>query len=324
VYTFLNKLAPPALAEALQAVAHAAAGSSPTAGGESLDAADGEPAKRYSELIRDIDDAQKAGDFEEARSLLKVLRKKMKPKALATAEDPYVIQRLALVTYKAKQDTPEKEIAGLREARDLLAGLNPGTSNDTETLGLWGAVHKRLWDKTGDATALDEAVRSSERGFYLRNDYYNGINLAFLLNVRAGYAAGAASRASGPSAAAAERAAAIADFVKAQRVREEVVSICDKWLASHPPPGDTASDEVKTEYLASKYWVVATKGEAFLGSGKTAEAETTYGDAYGFAPARWMIDSTREQRAKLKQLLSDSPLRYIRAEGEPADAGRCS
>ena len=321
VYTFLNNLTPPALAEALQAVAQAAAGSSPTAGGEFSDPADGEPVKRYSELIRDIDDAQKAGDFDEAKSLLKVLRKKMKPKDPGAPEDPYVIQRLAFVTYKAKQDTREKEVAALREARDLLAGFNPGTSNDTETLGLWGAVHKRLWDKTADPAALDEAVRSSERGFYLRNDYYNGINFAFLLNVRAGHAAGAARRASGPSAAASERAAAIADFVKAQRVREEVISICDQWLASKPPPSDKASEEAKTEYLKNKYWVVATKAEAFLGSAKPADAETTYQEAYSFAPAPWMIESTREQRAKLEPLLADSPLRYIREEGEPVDAG---
>ena len=32
---------------------------------------------------------------------------------------------------------------------------------------------------------LDEAVATYERGFYLKQDYYNGINLAFLLNVRA-------------------------------------------------------------------------------------------------------------------------------------------
>ncbi len=112
VYTFLNNLTPPALAEALQAVAQAAAGSSPTASGESLEPADGEPVKRYSELIRDIDDAQKAGDLDEARSLLKVLRKKMKPKNPDAAEDPYVLQRLALVTYKAKQDTQEKADRG--------------------------------------------------------------------------------------------------------------------------------------------------------------------------------------------------------------------
>jgi hypothetical protein len=56
-----------------------------------------------------------------------------------------------------------------------------------------------------------------ERGFYLRNDYYNGINFAFLLNVRA--------------ANAAEPAEAIFDFVRARHVRKEVLSICEQWLA---------------------------------------------------------------------------------------------
>ena len=30
----------------------------------------------------------------------------------------------------------------------------------------------------------------------------------------------------------------------------------------------------------------------------------------------WMIDSTREQRAKLEDLLTDSPLKYIKADSE--------
>src|SRR4029077_530460 len=105
----------------------------------------------------------------------------------------------------------EKEIAALNEARDLLTLLNPRTSNDTETLGLWGAVHKQLWNKTGDPAALNAAIRSTERGYYLRNDYYNGINYAFLLNVRAA-AALIASRATGATNIAETRALAIADF----------------------------------------------------------------------------------------------------------------
>ena len=67
----------------------------------------------------------------------------------------------------------------------------------------------------------DEAVRSYERGFYLRNDYYNGINLAYLLNVR--------------SANTATPAEAIADFVQAQRVRREVIEICQELLKSENP-----------------------------------------------------------------------------------------
>jgi hypothetical protein len=100
----------------------------------------------------------------------------------AKLEDPYLVQRLALATYKSKDPSAEE---ALMEARGLLSLLEPHTSNDTETLGLWGSVHKQLWALTKDRSHLDEAVRAYERGFYLRNDYYNGINFAFLLNVRA-------------------------------------------------------------------------------------------------------------------------------------------
>ena len=267
--------------------------------------------------MEEVEEAKKAKNFDDAKSLLKLLRKKMKPKKPEIAglpeppEDPYIIQQLALVTYKAKHDTPEKEIAALREACDLLYKLNPATSNDTETLGLWGAVHKRLWDKAKDAPALDKAIRSYERGFSLRNDYYNGINFAFLLNIRAAHAAGLAKASAGP--AARHLAAAIADFVRAEQVREEVLTICDEWIKSSPVLDEKASHAAQKQYLNSKYWVVATKAEAYLGTGKTALAEATYQEAYAFAPAPWMIDSTKEQRAKLEPLLADSPLKYVRA-----------
>jgi hypothetical protein len=48
--------------------------------------------------------------------------------------------------------------------------------------------------------------------------------------------------------------------------------------------------------------------------GKKKEAEETYEQAYAFAPEGWMIDSTKEQRAKLEPLLADSPLKYIKED----------
>ena len=184
--------------------------------------------------MQDVDKAQRTGDFETAQNLLKLLRKRMKPQDPNAPENSYIIRRLALVTYKGIHETPEAEIAALNEARHLLAGLQPSISNDTETLGLWGAVHKRLWKKTQDVTTLDKAVRGYERGFYLRNDYYNGINLAFLLNVRAAHATVLAQHSVAPAETPARLAEAIADFVQAQRVRREVLAICDQWLAAHP------------------------------------------------------------------------------------------
>ena len=312
VYTFLHSLTPPALAKALKDVAEAVAASAPDT--------DGSEAVSYSERMQEVDEAQEAGDFATAKVLLAQLRKKMKEAARKAAqkaaedaarrgenaemkerpEDPSIIQRLALATYKSKLPTPKD---ALEEARELLATLDPATSNDTETLGLWGAVHKRLWDLTADRPYLDEAVRGYERGFYLRNDHYNGINLAYLLNLRA--------------AKRANRAEAIADFVQAERIRREVLSICEKWLANNPAPDETtASEKAKTEYLKTRYWVVATKAEAYLGIGRAAEAEEVYKEAYSFAPEKWMIDSTEEQRGKLAELLADSPLKYVKADGE--------
>lgn len=310
VYTFLNGLKPPAFAAAMQGVADALARSVPVAEGEAAS----EPAATHSELMQEADEAQKAGDFDTAQSLLKLIRKKRKTTNPNAPDDPYITQRLALAIYKAKHETLAQEIAALREAGDLLSALHPDTSNDTETLGLWGAVHKRLWDKAQDAFALDKAVRSYERGFYLRNDYYNGINFAFLLNTRAAHAVDLAKASPGPAEAASYWPPAIADFVQAQRVRNEVLGICDQWLASTSAPDEQASAEAKEEYLTNKYWVVATKAEAYLGIGQTAEAEVVYQEAYAYAPASWMIDSTKDQRTKLEGLLADSPLRYIKAD----------
>ncbi|MGB7925084.1 MAG: tetratricopeptide repeat-containing protein [Pyrinomonadaceae bacterium] len=310
VYTFLNGLTPPELA-AVQAavekavtrsggateVAPAGFGVAPGAGSSAMQAS------THSMLMQQVDEAQKKGDFVAAKNFLSLVVGMRKAEAPAKPEDPYIIQRLALITYKSKHPT---EKAALLEARELLKPLNPGTSNDTETLGLWGAAHKRLWDLTKDTadkeiTYLDEAVRAYERGFYLRNDYYNGINLAYLLNVRAAYTD--------------DPAEAIADFVMARRVRKEVLSICEKWLASHPAPeARSASAEAVAEYQESRYWVLATMAEASLGLQDEAHARQWLQEAHAAAPEQWMKDSTQRQFDTLKPLLDVSPLKHLKTD----------
>ena len=60
-------------------------------------------------------------------------------------DDPYILQQLALATYKFQQ--PDKKTS-LINAKNILNALAPQTSSDAETVGLWGAIHKRLWDET--------------------------------------------------------------------------------------------------------------------------------------------------------------------------------
>jgi tetratricopeptide (TPR) repeat protein len=308
VYTFLNGLTPPALAAAMQGVAKEVAKAAPV-----IEAAAQTGGIAYSDLMEQVDEAQKENDFVTAKALLSRLRRKTRGasvKAAAEAsekghadvqprpEDPYLVQRLALVTYKSKQPSP---LAALEEARELLTTLNPQTSNDTETLGLWGAVHKRLWDLTNDQAHLDEAIRGYERGFYLRNDYYNGINLGYLLNVRAAFSSRRAGEAATPNEATQLRAEAIACFVDAQRVRREVLQICNTVLETEKFRSDDT------------YWVLATIAEAYLGIGDEERASQSLQKAAAVASAQWMRDTTQEQMDNLRGLLADSPLRFMRA-----------
>jgi hypothetical protein len=197
--------------------------------------------------------------------------------------DPYIVQQLALATYKSKQ--PDA-VTALRNARTILEELKPDTSSDAETVGLWGAIHKRLWEETKDRAALDRAIRSYARGYFIRDDHYNGINFAFLLNVRAAQSAGDE---------------ATADRVLARRIRGEVLELCDTALAAAgaalAPPVTGADNE-------ATFWLLATKVEALLGAGRKAEAEALEASiaAYVPPPHQWMLDTMRAQLATLEQL----------------------
>ena len=290
VYKFIDRLTPPSISQAANAAVAAASSTENVAGAAT-------PA--HSELMQRVDEAQKKGDWVKAKVLLEAIREMRRAGASETSagqqvenpEDPDVLQRLALATYKSKYPTPE---GALKAARDLLKLLEPQTTNDTETLGLWGSVHKRLWELTKESSYLDEAVRAYERGFYLRNDYYNGINYAYLLNERVAHPIGFAE--------------AVADFVQARRVRKEVISICNQWLESYAP---TAPLPPGSKFPEKRYWVLATLAEAQIGLEEEAMGQQRLEEAFVAAPEGWMKESTQEQVTKLKALLAASPLKKL-------------
>ncbi len=291
VYTFLNGLKAPEIAAAIkEAVLQTETGNNK--------AAEVKPEKNlksHSELMQEVDEAQKEGDWITAKVFLSKIRKNSKLEN-QDKEDPYTLQRLALATYKSQLPN---ELDSLKEAQELLKLLDPTNSNDPETLGLWGAIHKRLWEITKEQNYLDDAIRAYERGFYLRNDYYNGINYSFLLNVRA--------------AQSNDTAEAIADFIQARRVRKEVLSICNTWLNNNPEPiGQDATPKIIEDYWKSRYWVQATVGEAYIGLENEVLANETLKEIYSKASEKWMQKSTEAQIGKLQKLLSNSPLQFIK------------
>ena len=267
VYVFLKQLRPPKLEELLEAASAEGTIAAPV------------PAmndQTVSVLMSQVENAVKQSNFLMAKSLLQVIRGML-------PTDAYVIQKLALATYKSKVPTA---VAALEEAREVLLPLDPKGSNDAETLGLWGAIHKRLWEETQQQAHLDESIFAYEKGFYLKNDYYNGINLAFLLNLRA-------------ALAIANRADAITDFVLARRTRRQVLGMCENLLATEKERGKALPDH---------YWIAATMGEALYGLGDIPRANEVLDAAYKSADG-WMIESTKEQIGKLAKHIAAFPHR---------------
>jgi hypothetical protein len=232
----------------------------------------------FAVLMKTARDARARGDFGTTRDVLRGVRAVQGDKA-----DPDVVQQLAWATYKSKD--PDEKTA-LLESKAVLWQLDPEGSSDPETLGLWGAIHKRLYamkdlPQQDRLDALTAAIWAHEKGFYLRNDYYNGINFAFLLDCRAAELGGEE---------------AIADRVQARRVRERVVGIC-KRLLSKGIKGE--SEDKRRE---EEYWVRVTLAEALFGLGDTAKSDAEFAVAKKAGPEQWMIDTRKEQLDKLRIL----------------------
>lgn len=219
-----------------------------------------------SSIIGRAKSALDASDFRGAITLFELARE-------VDSGSDYILQQLVLATYKSKYPT---HVDSLKRALKLLEELTPEETTDTETLGLTGAIYKRLWEETGDLGFLSEAIRFCEKGFRIKSDYYNGINFAFLLNVRAKLSDGDE---------------ATADRVLAKRTRQQVVEICHELMKD------------QFDERGDKYWVAATLEEAYFGLGDTENYEKSKVLSLSFVEAGWERTSTEEQIAKLNDLI---------------------
>ncbi len=284
VYTFLPGLTPPAFetpaAASMRAPSPGVAGASPGAP-VSLAAAGGAPAAtspdaenpRFTVLLEAFREARTQGDFVLARTYIEKLTEFHR-------DDPYLVQQLALATYKSQRPST---VEALRAAKQILERLRPETSGDAETLGLWGAIHKRLWEETGDRAALDEGIAAYERGFYMKRDSYTGVNYAFMLDDRARHQTDAEE--------------ATADRVLAKRIRRQLLDIVDATLKTMPRD---ATGHVQD--LAQWYWLEAAHVEALMGLADPRFPSVR--DAlFAAAPEPWMKQATEQQLAKLAERL---------------------
>jgi len=265
VYTYLPDLIQPAVRIAAKL---ADPGPSPAAASAS------DPGSQTFTILMDaFHEACKQGDFLLAKKYLEKVRESRK-------NDPYIVQQLAMATYRSRHPTP---VDALGEARQILSALEPDTSGDPETLGLWGAIHKRLWEETTDRAALDRSITAYERGFVMKRDCYNGINYAYMLDVRAGVQT--------------DTEEATADHVLARRVRRLLLDIADASLKTMPRD---ATGGVQS--IADWYWLEAARVEAMMALGDPG-FEPARMQLYAKAPEAWMRTTTETQLDKLKSLL---------------------
>ncbi|HKS40943.1 MAG TPA: tetratricopeptide repeat-containing protein, partial [Blastocatellia bacterium] len=307
VYTFLKHLSPPVLKDAAAQMA--------IQSGQSLEASraiieaettissqgNGHGHKPLAKIIKEGEQAIDAERFSDAKNkftlALQLIEKSHQSSPFAP--DPYLIQRLVLATFKAKQ--PDR-LSALFEARNILdSQLNLKDSNDPETVGLASSIEKQLFDISHEAEHLDRAIRYSARGYFLRGNRYNGIYLAFLLNVRADCDE--------------RKEHKIADLVWANRIRLEVLELCEQEMneicqrekrrrnkipLSKP---DKLYDDIKTRDKRRKFWCLAAKAEAYFGLGELDNYEKARAEALKAKPPNWRMVDFNDRIKRLRESL---------------------
>lgn len=310
VYTFLTKLTPPSLGEqaakavakANQAVEHAV-NSIAEAAADTQALEPGLDDKTLAELIEHGEQAIKDGRFYDAKTFFRSALQACEDghRAHPSIHDPYLLHRLVFTTFKAKQ--PD-DISALNEAIHMLESrLHLDESNDPETVGLAGAIEKRLFDKGQGVEHLTRAIGFCARGYFLRGDRYNGINLAYLLNVRT------------DTSLDATKEDRIADLVWANRIRREVLELCKQELKEirgrekqrreerAVPETAQIKEEQEARDREQKFWCLTTKAEAHLGLGELGDYERAWSEAESVKTPAWMMQPRERQVGKLRGLL---------------------
>jgi tetratricopeptide (TPR) repeat protein len=173
--------------------------------------------------------------------------------------DAHIIQRLALATYKSNH--PSK-LDALLKALELIQQLDPEHSNDPETLGIAGAIRKRLWLLSSDPVQLDRSIRHYARGFEIRRDYYNGENLASCYDIRAGLQT--------------DESEALFDRMSAKKVRTAIID--SLTLLIEKPSFADRSD---------RRWVFATLANCSFAIGRSADGQKFETSFLAENPAEW-------------------------------------
>jgi predicted acylesterase/phospholipase RssA len=209
----------------------------------------------WDELRARVRELKAEFEFKLARRLLAKARS-VEAIAREPAHRIWVIQQLALCTYKDEEMVPPRRFA---EALALLEeiGLRHPATTSGETLALGGAVYKRIWEYGGQLEDLHESLAlyraAWERGDKDGDKLYGAVNAAYILDILASRARAIAKR----SGTEGKLAQTLAE--DARGVRRDALALAQAMLAADAN-------------LKSDYWHVVSLAELHLGLGEYAAA----------------------------------------------------
>ncbi|HNP20907.1 MAG TPA: hypothetical protein PKM63_07300 [Panacibacter sp.] len=131
----------------------------------------------FSALMARAEAAKRKKDWKLAISLFDTAKSYVDKNLAPKSDLPFIECRRALCTYKSD----DKDMFMLAQAMAILTPLAPKDTQDVEILGLSGAINKRIFELNANPKYLEEAIWYYDRGFSLKQDYYNGINAAYML-----------------------------------------------------------------------------------------------------------------------------------------------
>lgn len=211
-------------------------------------------------LTEKAKEKMKKGEFYEAEKLWKKLSTK-------SENDKYYIQQQALCRYKS--GIPSR----LRALTDALIILDQiPNQTDTETLGIKGAIFKRIWKETDDNSYLESAIESYKKGWNQYKDYYTGENYANCMFMKAQIADGELKTHS---------------KVEAELTFKEIILLVEESLK-----------EAEPEEIMWKYATLSNSYLALKQTDKAKEYEQLFREQQ---PHRWQIETFE----RTKQLYSE-------------------
>lgn len=243
------------------------------------------------DILSLVKDLQKQRKFGLARRVLEKTEKQYDtPKAGETTQRKLCQQR-ALCTYKDPDLNPldrlDKALKVLKEL-DNLDIQSKSCTQDQETLGLTGAIYKRMWELTNQRADLNTSLAYYARGYAQgiaeeaggpeKDKGYTGINAAFVLDLIASLEAG--------------KTEAEAYAKQALKIRRDIATTL---------PG--IAEQSGKGWLKKEWWFLVTLAEAYFGLGQYQDAKTWLQQAAALKDVpEWEWETTTRQLARLLQL----------------------